>query len=189
MEYCVSTRNRGWTLKPKRTRDGKSKDFECRIAGKADSDHGKCPVASKSVSGYTVFLEGCPVTGKSGMQKTVALSVTESELNSGVSCAQDMLYIMRLLESMDFLKVKKPMILEIDNKGAVDISNNWSAGGRTRHIKMDFLRDLKEEGIIKVIWIAGTENGEDLFTENLAGPAFNKHGSVYYGKDEYYIWE
>ena len=180
MEYCVSTRNRGWTLKPKRTRDGKSKDFECRIAGKADSDHGKCPVTSKSLSGYTAFLEGCPVTGKSGMQKTVALSVTESELNSGVSCAQDMLYT---LESMDLI-VEKPMILEIDNKGAVDNSNNWSAGGRTGHIKMNFLRDLKEEGIIEVIWIAGTENEADLFTKDLAGPAFNRHGSVYYGKDE-----
>ena len=81
------------------------------------------------------------------------------------------------------------MILEIDNKGAVDLANNWSSGGRTRHVKLNFLRDLKEEGLIKVIWIAGTDNNADLFTKNLAGPAFNKHGSVYYGKDEYYTWE
>ena len=122
------------------------------------------------------------------MQRTVAISVTESELDSGVSCAQDMLYTMRLLESLG-LKVKKPMILEIDNKGAVDIANNWSAGGRTRHIKMNFLRDLKEQGIIRIIWIAGEENEADLFTKNLGGPAFNKHGSVYYGQDEYYTWK
>ena len=104
------------------------------------------------MSGYSAFLEGVPITAKSAMQKTVAISVTESEFEAGVSCARDMLYIMRLLESLG-LQVEKPMILEIDNKGAVDIANNWSAGGRTRHIKMNFLRDLKEEGIIKVIWI------------------------------------
>jgi hypothetical protein len=44
-----------------------------------------------------------------------------------------MLYSMRIVESLG-LKVKKPMILEIDNKGAVDIANNWSVGGRTRRI-------------------------------------------------------
>ena len=188
MEYCVKTKDRGWTLQPKRKWDGKSKNFKFEISGKADSDYGKCKVTSKSVSGYTAFLEGVPISGKSAMQRTVAISVTESELNSGVSCAQDMLYTMRLLESME-LKVKKPMILEIDNKGAVDIANNWSAGGRTRHIKMNFLRDLKEQGIIKIIWISGEENEADLFTKNLGGPAFNKHGSVYYGQDEYYTWK
>ena len=54
---------------------------------------------------------------------------------------------------------------------------------------MNFLRDLKEQGIIRIIWIAGEENEADLFTKNLGGPAFNKHGSVYYGQDEYYHME
>lgn len=175
-------------MKPNRKWDGKSKDFEFIINGKADGDFAKCPVTSKSVSGYTTFLEGVPITAKSAMQKIVALSVTESESSAGVSCAQDMLYIMRLLEFMG-LKVQKPMILEIDNKSAVDLANNWSAGRRTRHVKLNFLRDLKEEGILKVIWIAGTKNEADLFTKNLSGPEFNKHGRAYYGEDEYYKWE
>jgi hypothetical protein len=56
---------------------------------------------------------------------------------SGTECAKDMLYAMRVIESLG-LKVEKPMILEIDNKGAVDIANNWSVGGRTRHINTRF---------------------------------------------------
>ena len=36
-------------------------------------------------SGYCTFLCGTPVTLKSGMQKIVALSVTEAELFSGTS--------------------------------------------------------------------------------------------------------
>jgi hypothetical protein len=44
-----------------------------------------------------------------------------------------MLYAMHiLLESIDFC-VKKPMILEIDNKGTFGFANNWSVGGRTCH--------------------------------------------------------
>ncbi len=44
-----------------------------------------------------------------------------------------MLYVQHILESME-LKVKFLMILEMDNKGAVDLANNWSIGGRTRHV-------------------------------------------------------
>ena len=55
MEYCLSSKNRGWTLKPGRKWDGKSRDFEFEISGKADSDYAKCPLTSRSVSGYTVF--------------------------------------------------------------------------------------------------------------------------------------
>jgi hypothetical protein len=44
------------------------------------------------------------------------------------------------------LKVELPMVLEMDNKGAVYLANNWSVGGRTRHVdvKSHFLRELKD---------------------------------------------
>ena len=62
-----------------------------------------------------------------------------------------MMNIMRLMNSMK-LKVKLPMVLYVDNKGAKDLCNNWTVGGRTRHIevKQYFLRELKEAGIVHV---------------------------------------
>jgi hypothetical protein len=60
---------------------------------------------------------------KSSMQKSVALSVCEAEQTVGVLYAQDKMYIQSVLESMG-LKVKLPMILDMDNKGAVDLANN-----------------------------------------------------------------
>ena len=62
------------------------------------------------------------------MQQSVTLSVTEAELVAATSCAQEMLFIMRVLESIG-LKVKKPMILENNNKGTKDLANNWSIRG------------------------------------------------------------
>jgi hypothetical protein len=45
-----------------------------------------------------------------------------------------MLYMKNILESLG-LKVKLPMVLEMDNQGEVYLANNWSIGGtRTRHI-------------------------------------------------------
>jgi hypothetical protein len=49
------------------------------------------------------------------MQKSVTLLVTEAELVAATQCAQDMLFTIRVVESMG-LKVKKPMILEVGNK-------------------------------------------------------------------------
>ena len=143
-------------------------------------------ITRQSVSGTTVFLEGSPVSMRSNTQKSVTLSVTEAEQAVAVSCAQDMLCVMRLVESMG-LKVKKPMVLKLDNKGAHDISHNWTIGGRTRHVdvRMNFLRELKEEGIILTEWIAGESNPSDLFTTNLQGPAFEKHSSTFVGFDKY----
>jgi hypothetical protein len=73
----------------------------------------------------------------------------DAKLVAAMQCEQDMLFNMQVLESMG-LKVKKPMILEVDNKGAVDLTHNWSVGGRTRHVEVRqyFLQDLKEGGVI-----------------------------------------
>ena len=43
--------------------------------------------------------------------------------------------VMRILNSME-LKVKLPMKLEIDNKGAKDITHNWSVGGKLRYVEV-----------------------------------------------------
>ena len=81
---------------------------------------------------------------ESSMQKTVASSMTESELMVAVSCAQDMLYAKRILGSLE-LKVKFPMKLEVDKKETFNLINNWSVGGRIRHVEtlQLFLRELK----------------------------------------------
>ena len=62
------------------------------------------------------------------------------------------------------LKVQLPMILYMDNKGGVDIFNNWSIAGHTRAIsvRLAYIRELKEAGILQIKWISG--------------PAFRKHG-------------
>ena len=53
---------------------------------------------------------------------------TEAELVAAMACAQDMLFLM-WLESIG-LKVRKPMVLMVDNIGAKDLANNWSVEGR-----------------------------------------------------------
>ncbi len=112
---------------------------------------------------------------KISTQKFVTLSVCEAEQTAGVLCAQDMLYVWHILESMG-LKVKLPMIHETDSNGAIDLENNWSIGGCTMHacVRQCFLWELKESKVMDIRWIKGSENDADAFTKNLDGPAFEK---------------
>jgi hypothetical protein len=110
---------------------------------------------------------------KSSTQKSVTLLVCEAEQTAGVLCAQDMMYVWNVLESMG-LKVKLHMTLEMNTKGAVDLVNNWSIGGCTRHVdvRQCFLWELKESKVMDIKWIKGPENDANAFTKNLDGPAF-----------------
>lgn len=120
-------------------------------------------------------------------QRTVTLSVTEAESAAGVVTAQDMLCVYRLLKSIG-LEVELPMVLEMDNRGAVDLANNWSVGGRTRHIdvKNYFLRELKDQGILVVKHVAGDSNDADIFTKNTTTGVFERHLPKFVGEDEYF---
>jgi hypothetical protein len=101
----------------------------------SDTTYASDYVAQRSVMGRVTFLNEAPVIVCSNMHQYVDLLVTESELGGVTETAQDMLFVMSIVESMG-LKVKKPMILYLDNKGAKDLANNWSVGGRTRHIEV-----------------------------------------------------
>ena len=84
VQYLIGTPNRGTTIKPTKLYDG-TIDFGIDILGRSDSDYSKNPETRKSVSGWSVFMNGGLVTAKSKGQPTVSLSVTESETNAGAS--------------------------------------------------------------------------------------------------------
>ena len=179
MKYAVDTKNRGLLLKPWGKWDGGA-EYKFTIFGVADSNFATCPDTRKSVSGWSAYLNGAPYTRKSKTQPIVTLSVTEAECLAATSCIQDMLYGMRFLESLG-LKVKKPMTLYMDNKGGVDLFNNWSISGHTRAIsvRLAYVRELKEMGIVQVEWIKGDDNPADIYTKNLDAKAFEKHAMAY----------
>ncbi len=93
-------------------------------------DYAKEPKDRHSVAGHMVYLEGAPAMFKSSTERTVSLSIAKAETYAGVTYVQDMLYMKNLLDSLG-LRVKLPMVLEMDNQGAVYLASNWSVGGRT----------------------------------------------------------
>ena len=93
----------------------------------------------------------------------------------------------KLIESME-INVELPMSIECDSKGAVDLANGWSVGGNSKHIdiRLHFLRELKENGIVRIEWVSTDEMISDMHTKNLTAPAFEKHAKKHCGDDEYW---
>jgi hypothetical protein len=186
MEYCYQTPKRGLLLKPTGIWDGINKAYQFIVRGVSDSEYAKDILTRRSVGGHTVYLNDAPAMLTSKMQRLTAVSVTEAELIEICDCAQNMMYVMRLITYMK-MQVKLPMELKADNQGAIDIINNWSSVGRTRHMdtKVKFVRELKEAHIINFVWVSTKENEADTQTKNLSGPDFEKCNSKYVGVDEY----
>jgi hypothetical protein len=130
----LCTREAGLLLKPSQKWNGSNEHQFC-IRGKSNLDYAKDTQTRRSVSGYVVYLEDTPTMHRSATQKTVALSSCKEELNAAVLCVQDMMYPRNMLELIG-LKVELPMILEMDNKGAVNLVNSFSVEGCTQNIAL-----------------------------------------------------
>ena len=178
--FLSRTKNRGWKLMPKRKWDKKDKLFEFRISGKPDSDYATCTHTRKSVTGYMVWFEGTLIAVRSVMQKVVAISTVEAELIALVMCIQEMMYLKKLVEALE-LKVELPMKVECDNKSTVDLVNGQFSAGGTKHIdvKLMYARELKDAGVIKVMWIPTESNEADILTKNMEARTFNRHSGKF----------
>ena len=86
----------------------------------------------------------------------IVLSSTEAELYSAVLTAMDMMLVYHIVTSMG-LTAKLPMVLYLDKSTAIALANNWSIGGRTKHTdtKQNYLRELKERGLVTVKYRSG----------------------------------
>ena len=67
------------------------------------------------------------------------------------------------------------MILYVDNKRCFDLINNCSVAGCTRKRK-NVMRELREKKITVPTCMSVEKLSADLFTKNLGGPDFRRHG-------------
>lgn len=89
-----------------------------------------------------------------------------------------MLFVWRVLESMG-MRDKLPIVVEVDNRGAVDLVNSSTTTGRTRHIAIwiNFLRELLGPMDFQCIHVVG------YFYEERRRQRFCKQRDVYVRED------
>ena len=106
----------------------------------------------------------------------MALSSTAAEYYGISDVVTELLFIKSLLEFMG-VKVQLPIIVRVDNIGAIYLSDNASSSTRTKHIdtRYHFVKDYVEDGIVKIKFVKSEDNDADLFTKNLSNSDFQKH--------------
>ena len=78
-----------------------------------------------------------------------------------------------------YFNYKLPINIRGDNTGAIYISNNHAVGNRTKHIdiRTHYVRNLIQDGVVRVIFVPTSENDADIFTKNTTEVLFEKHTS------------
>ena len=81
----------------------------------------------------------------------VALSSCEAEYIAGSYDACQATWIRSVLEEME-VEVKKPLVLQIDNKSVINLAKNPVLHGRSKHIeaRFHFLREKVNRGELEV---------------------------------------
>ena len=110
--------------------------------------------------------------------KSVTLSSTEAEFVALSEAVKEIKFIYQVLCSMG-IKVKLPIIVHVDNIGAIFMSNTVAVSQRTKHIdiRTRFINEFVEEEFIKIIFVRTKENISDIFTKNLGTELFQKHST------------
>jgi hypothetical protein len=116
------------------------------------------------------------VAWKSKSGKSVTLSSTEAEYFAASEIAKEAIFARNVIESMG-LKLDYPIVVRVDNTGAIYIANNHAVGQRTKHIdiRAHFVREYIEDGILKVMFVRSEDNEADIYTKNTAEDLFEKH--------------
>jgi hypothetical protein len=62
-----------------------------------------------------------------------------------------------------------PMLLHMDHTCAIYLSNNQAIGSRTKHIDIDkdYSCNLRNEEIIKTLFVKSENTAADIFTKNV----------------------
>ena len=171
IKYTLDTKHVCLKIKP---RKDATKLFE--IEGFSDSEFGGDKTTRKSVYGYVIYFCGAPIAWKSKASASVTLSATEAEYFASSEATKEVVFIKNLLDTMYF-NCKLPITIRGDNAGAIYISNNYAVGNRTKHIdiRTHYVRNLIQDGMIRVTFVPTADNDADIFTKNTSEMLFEKH--------------
>jgi hypothetical protein len=141
----------------------------------SDSDWATCHKTRKSRTGYVVYTNVGPISWKSKLQPTVAVSTCEAEYLALVETIKELLWLKQLLEEMG-VSLTQPIKIFVDNQAAISLASHPSQHCRTKHIDIrhHFIREHIANHTVELYYIDTKENVADLLTK-ATSPAVFKH--------------
>ncbi|KAL0463423.1 UNVERIFIED_CONTAM: Retrovirus-related Pol polyprotein from transposon TNT 1-94 [Sesamum latifolium] len=115
----------------------------------------------RSTTGYVFTLAKAPVSWRSTLQSTVALSTTEAEYMAIREAVKEAIWLQGLLGELGI--DQKHITVHCDSQSAIQLAKKQVYHSRTKHIdvRYHFVREILEEGGVKIQKIRTTENPVD----------------------------
>jgi len=137
-----------------------------------DSDYTRDLNKRRSTTGYVFTLSQSPVSWRSTLQSTIALLTMEAEYMAITEAMKEAIWLQGLLDDLgidqDLLKIN------CDSMSAIYLAKNQVYHATTKHIdvKFHFVREILDEGDIKLQKIHTKENPADMLIKVLLGVKF-----------------
>ena len=128
---------------------------------------------SKSRFGFAVLVYGNPVLWKTCVSKMVCLSTAEAEFVAAVEACKAALWISRMFTELLQHESVSVTVLE-DNQACIRMIENPVVSARNRHfaMRMWWLRQQAEDGVITMRHVPSRHQLADIFTKVLPAPVF-----------------
>ena len=141
IKYVLDTKNRKLKYRL-------SSHDKIEITGICNSDYAGDPKSRRSVTGYFVYVNGCPVAWRSRQQKVTSLSLCESKYYAITKVATEMMFVKQIFDFLE-IDVQLPMTIQCNNQGAVFLAKNGTST-HTKHVdvRYHFICELVEQGVI-----------------------------------------
>lgn len=164
LRYIKGTLNYNLCYKPKG-----AENLTCYV----DADFGS-ESDRKSTSGFLLQVFGNTVCWTTRRQTSVSLSSTEAEYVALATAAAELTWLKNLLVDLNINSNIPPTIYE-DNQSCIHLLSKWEHK-RLKHvdIKYNFVRDLHEKKLIKVVYINTKNQLADILTKSIPKIQFVK---------------
>ena len=128
---------------------------------------------SRSRFGYLVCIYGCPVMWSTKVTTMVCLSTAESEYIAATQAMKSALWLSNMLAELQHTR-PSPVAMYEDNQACIRMATNPVVSARNRHfsMRMWWLRQQVEEGLLQFSHVATENQLADIFTKVLSIPTF-----------------
>ncbi|KAG7962752.1 hypothetical protein I3843_09G081300 [Carya illinoinensis] len=148
------------------------KSEDSLVTGYVDSDYAGDLDKRRSTTGYVFTMAGGPVSWRSTLQSTIALSSTEAEYMAVTEAVKEAIWLQGLVTDLGFKQLE--VTVYCDSQSAIHLAKNQVYHSRTKHIdvRFHFVREILEEGDILLQKIGTEDNPADMLTKVVTGIKF-----------------
>ena len=129
----------------------------------------------RSTTGFAIMMHGGIVNWLSKLQPTVALSTPEAETNAATELAKQVCHLRMFLRELG-LEQKYPTVVHEDNNATIAFVDGSESPKKAKHylMKVHYLKEQKEAGLIKMQKVGTVNQLADVFTKALPKVTFQK---------------